>query len=197
MASRATFRLPLVAFLKPTGQERPEASSRCTWLSVVRAPMAPQLIRSATYWGLMGSRYSVPAGRPMPFMSSSSWRARCSPLLMWKVPFRSGSLIKPFQPTVVRGFSKYTRITISRSSWYSSCNGLSLEAYSRAASGSCTEQGPITTSSRSSSPCRILWIAWRALYTVSAACSVMGKSVNNCSGDISSFISRIRRSSVL
>ena len=41
MASTAIFRLPSVPFLKPTGQDRPEASSRCTWLSVVRAPMAP------------------------------------------------------------------------------------------------------------------------------------------------------------
>jgi hypothetical protein len=30
--------------------------------------------------------------------------------------FSSGSLIKPFQPTVVRGFSKYTRIMMQRSS---------------------------------------------------------------------------------
>ena len=37
---------------------------------------------------------------------------------MSKLPSRSGSLISPFQPTVVRGFSKYTRITISRSSAY-------------------------------------------------------------------------------
>ena len=33
---------PSVPFLKPTGIDRPEASSRCTWLSVVRAPIAPQ-----------------------------------------------------------------------------------------------------------------------------------------------------------
>ena len=39
----ATLMVPSVPFLKPTGQERPEASSRCTWDSVVRAPMAPQL----------------------------------------------------------------------------------------------------------------------------------------------------------
>ena len=43
--------LPEVPFLKPTGQERPEASWRWPWLSVVRAPMAPQLTSSATYCG--------------------------------------------------------------------------------------------------------------------------------------------------
>ena len=42
IASTAMRTLPSVPFLKPTGQERPDASSRCTWLSVVRAPMAPQ-----------------------------------------------------------------------------------------------------------------------------------------------------------
>ena len=42
MASTAIFRLPSVPFLKPIGADSPEASSRCTWLSVVRAPIAPQ-----------------------------------------------------------------------------------------------------------------------------------------------------------
>ena len=40
-ASTATWIEPSVPFLKPTGIERPEASSRWIWLSVVRAPMAP------------------------------------------------------------------------------------------------------------------------------------------------------------
>ena len=37
---------------------------------------------------------------------------------MRKLSSRYGSLIRPFQPTVVRGFSKYTRITISSVSAY-------------------------------------------------------------------------------
>ena len=36
-------------------------------------------------------------------------RAMRSPLLIWKLPSRLGSLMRPFQPTVVRGFSKYLR----------------------------------------------------------------------------------------
>ncbi len=48
-------------------------------------------------------------------MASSNSRARRKPSLMRKLPSRRGSLMKPFQPTVVRGFSKYTRITSSRS----------------------------------------------------------------------------------
>jgi len=46
MASIAMPSEPSVLFLKPTGQDRPEASSRWPWLSVVRAPIAPQLTRS-------------------------------------------------------------------------------------------------------------------------------------------------------
>lgn len=41
------FQVAVRTVLKPTGQERPLANSRCTWLSVVRAPIAPQEIRSA------------------------------------------------------------------------------------------------------------------------------------------------------
>ena len=62
IASTAIFTSPLVPFLKPTGHESPDASSRCTWLSVVRAPIAPHAIRSARYCGVIMSRYSVPAG---------------------------------------------------------------------------------------------------------------------------------------
>ena len=67
MASAATWMLPSVPFLKPTGQLRPEASWRWLWLSVVRAPMAPQATSSAMYCGLSRSRNSVPVGTP-------SWR---------------------------------------------------------------------------------------------------------------------------
>ena len=106
IASAAMRRLPSVPFLKPTGQDRPEASSRCTWLSVVRAPIAPQAIRSAMYCGVIMSRNSVPAGRPISLTSDSSLRARRTPSLMRKLLSSPGSLISPFQPTVVRGFSK-------------------------------------------------------------------------------------------
>jgi hypothetical protein len=43
-------------------------------------------------------------------------------------------LIRPFQPTVVRGFSKYTRITISRSSAKRGDTSRRARAYSIAAS---------------------------------------------------------------
>ena len=73
----------------------------------------------------------------------------------------SGSLISPFQPTVVRGFSKYTRITSSRvcSTCAASCR--SRPAYSRAATGSWIEHGPTTTNSRGSLRSRIWRTAWR------------------------------------
>ena len=63
-ASIAIFTLPSVPFLKPTGADSPEASSRCTWLSVVRAPIAPQDTRSPMYCGEITSRNSQPAGTP-------------------------------------------------------------------------------------------------------------------------------------
>src|SRR5471030_2498819 len=106
MASTAILTLPSVPFLKPTGHDSPDASSRCTCDSVVRAPIAPQLIRSAMYCGLITSRNSVPAGRPSSLMSRSSSRAMRRPSLMRKLLSIYGSLIMPFQPTVVRGFSK-------------------------------------------------------------------------------------------
>ena len=51
-------------FLKPTGIDRPEARLRCTWLSVVRAPIAAQATVSAKNCGEIGSRNSQPVGRP-------------------------------------------------------------------------------------------------------------------------------------
>ena len=63
-ASTATWTSPSVRFLKPIGIERPEPSWRWIWLSVVRAPIAPQETASAMYWGVIGSRNSVPTGRP-------------------------------------------------------------------------------------------------------------------------------------
>ncbi len=51
----------------------------------------------------------------------------------------------PFHPTVVRGFSKYVRMTISKSSPNFSRWVFSHLAYSIAAFGSCIEHGPITT----------------------------------------------------
>ncbi|MCY1384898.1 hypothetical protein D9M69_732050 [compost metagenome] len=93
MASAATLMLPSVPFLKPTGQLSPEASWRWLWLSVVRAPMAPQAIRSAMNCGLRRSRNSVPVGRPICVSSRSRRRARSSPSLMAKLPSRCGSLM--------------------------------------------------------------------------------------------------------
>lgn len=113
--------LPSVPFLNPMGKETPEANSRCNWLSVVRAPMAPheitegntvqyssfwtkRYLQSAMYCGDIVSKSSEPTGTPRSVRSQSSWRAVRSPLLILKVPLMSGSFISPFQPTVVRGF---------------------------------------------------------------------------------------------
>ncbi len=63
-ASTATWTLPSVRFLNPIGIDRPDPSWRCIWLSVVRAPIAPQATVSAMYCGVIGSRNSQPTGEP-------------------------------------------------------------------------------------------------------------------------------------
>ena len=63
-ASIAVFTLPSVLFLKPTGIDSPEASSRWTWLSVVRAPIATHEVRSAMCCGIWISRNSEPLAAP-------------------------------------------------------------------------------------------------------------------------------------
>lgn len=107
IASTATVTLPSVPFLKPMGKDTPEASSRWSCDSVVRAPMAPHEMRSLRYCGDMVSRSSEPTGTPRLVRSQRSCRAMRSPLFIWKEPSMAGSLIRPFQPTVVRGFLVY------------------------------------------------------------------------------------------
>lgn len=104
IASTATDTLPSVPFLNPMGNDTPDASSRCSCDSVVRAPIAPHEVRSEMYCGEIVSSSSDPTGTPMCVRSHSSWRAMRRPLLIWNEPSMSGSLIRPFQPTVVRGF---------------------------------------------------------------------------------------------
>ena len=72
---------------------------------------------------------------------------------MRKEPSMKGSLINPFHPTVVRGFSKYVRMMMNRSAASSSDSALRLVAYSLAALTSWIEQGPTTITRRSSVPC--------------------------------------------
>lgn len=62
MASTATETEPSVPFLKPIGNDTPDASSRWSWDSVVRAPMAPQEIKSAMNWGGDGIEELGPDG---------------------------------------------------------------------------------------------------------------------------------------
>ena len=88
------------------GKESPLASSRWSWDSVVRAPMAPREMRSARNWGEMVSSISLAMGMPELVRSTKSCRDTRRPLLILNVSSMSGSLIRPFQPTVVRGFSR-------------------------------------------------------------------------------------------
>jgi hypothetical protein len=106
IASIAACNEPSVEFLKPTGIESPLAICRWVGLSVVRAPIAPSTIVSAMYCGVIGSRHSVAVGSPMRAISIRSVRPSRSPAETSKESSRWGSLMSPFQPTVVRGFSK-------------------------------------------------------------------------------------------
>ena len=61
IASIATLTEPSVPFLNPIGKPEPDASSRWSCDSVVRAPMAPQVMRSAMNCGLP-RQYCPPSG---------------------------------------------------------------------------------------------------------------------------------------
>ncbi len=117
IASTAVAMLPSGRFFMPIGIDRPDDSCRCTCDSTVRAPIAPQadgvgdVLRGDRVEELAPDRQAE-LGSPR----SSSWRAIRRPRFTSPEPSRPGSLIRPFQPTVERGFSKYTRITTSRSS---------------------------------------------------------------------------------
>ena len=93
-----------------------------------------------------------------------------------------GSLMKPFQPTVVRGFSKYTRMTMKSVSRTLAAARASRPAYSSAASGSWIEHGPITTKRRGSARSRIARIVERPRATVSAAAGDRGTLALTASG---------------
>ena len=96
MASIATSSEPSVPFLNPTGKDSPEANSLCSWLSVVLAPTAPTLRRSAMNCGDIVSSISLANGMPRSVKSRNNCRLVLSPLLMLKLLLMSGSLIKPF-----------------------------------------------------------------------------------------------------
>jgi hypothetical protein len=81
-------------------------------------------------------------------LSSNNWRAISKPWFIAKLPSKCGSLMWPFQPTVVRGFSKYTRITICKFlACWSACT-LSSLPYAMAWSWSWTEHEPTTITKR-------------------------------------------------
>jgi len=149
------------------------------------------------YCGEMTSRNSQPAGTPAWLMRTSRSRAMRSPSLMRKLPFMYGSLISPFQPTVVRGFSKYTRISTSSSPSCRSLSACNFLAYSSAASGSWIEHGPMTTSSWSERP-RRMSRTLRRVFAISDSTGVpwIGKKRIRCSGGGSGTMFSMRSSSV-
>ena len=134
------------------------------------------------YWGVMGSRSSVAVGRPRSSTSRRKCRAVRSPFSRLQVSLRSGSMINPFQPTVVRGFSKYTRMATRILSLILTERSASFAAYSRPAWVSWIEHGPTMTRRRSSSP-RSVRAIWLRDSRMKPACSpVLGISCRRVSG---------------
>ena len=140
------------------------------------------------YCGVIGSSNSVAVGTPSSITSFKKLRAILSPSGISLVPSSFGSMIKPFQPTVVRGFSKYTRMTSSMRSFTSSASCAILLAYSLPASISWIEQGPTTMSNLGSSPKIILLIASRLSETNCALESVFSIASHSAVGDGSSVL---------
>ena len=112
MASRAISRDPSVPFLNPIGKVNPDANSLWSWDSVVRAPIAPRDNKSAKNYisaifevvytcGDIVSSISEAMGTPVWVKSQNNFREIRNPLLILKDPSISGSLMRPFQPTVV------------------------------------------------------------------------------------------------
>ena len=143
MASTAIRTLPSVPFLKPTGQERPDASSRWTWLSVVRAPIAPQDTRSAMYCGVIMSRYSQPAGRPSSFDVEEQLAREPEPAVDVEVAVERRIVDEPL-PADGRArlleVDAHHHLELGRVAV--AARATSRRAYSRAADGSWIEQGP-------------------------------------------------------
>ena len=73
--------------------------------------MAYQETKSPKYCGPEGSNASVAIGSPASLTSIMRRRARVMPSPIRNDPSMPGSLMNPFHPVTVRGFSKYTRIT--------------------------------------------------------------------------------------
>jgi hypothetical protein len=106
MASMAILHIAVGAVLESHRTRQSGSQLAVNLLSVVRAPMAPHDTRSAMYCGVIMSRNSQPAGTAALVDIEQQLAPMRKPSLMRKLPSRLGSLISPFQPTVVRGFSK-------------------------------------------------------------------------------------------
>ncbi len=73
---------------------------------LVRAPIGTPADQIPDVLGEITSRNSLGLGTPRRLMSMSSWRANAQPFRRCGAAVQVGSLIRPFQPTVVRGLFK-------------------------------------------------------------------------------------------
>ncbi len=130
------------------------------WLSVVRAPIAPQATRSAMYCGVGHVEEFVAAGRPRLLTAESTLRAILSPL--------SIEVEAAVQIGIVdQAFPADRRARLLEIDAHHDLQPIRQALAQRAQTAgivhggdrSWIEQGPTTTSSRSSVPFKIAWIA--------------------------------------
>mmetsp|Transcript_3227 Transcript_3227/g.9276 ORF Transcript_3227/g.9276 Transcript_3227/m.9276 type:complete len:302 (+) Transcript_3227:441-1346(+) len=176
----------------PTGIDRPLAMSRCRVDSQDCAPMPPQATRSAKNCGVAVSKKPTAQGMPKWLISCSSFLLIRRPVLTMKDWSSAGSKMRPFQ-SVARGGSKNIRMTRHKSPASLHASAFNRCAYSSAALGSCTQHGPMITTSRSSSPWRIACTSERPRMTVALPSLVMGSSAIRSCGLITARTSRILR----
>ena len=197
-ASTAMRTLPSVPFLKPTGQERPEASSRWIWLSVVRAPIAAQATRSAMYCGVVMSRNSQPAGRPRLLIVEQHVAREPQAVVDVEAAVEIGIVDQALPAD--RGarlleIDAHDDLEAVGQLFAQAPRGARRSRPRRRGRG--WSRGRRRPARRSSVPCRMSWMALRAAITTRVAVKVRGISRITSCGVLSSFSSQIRRSSVV
>ncbi len=190
--------LPSVLFLKPTGIDRPDASSRCTWLSVVRAPIATHDVRSAMCCGICVSRNSDAGRQPEVVDVEQQLARQPQPLVDVKALVEVRIVDEPLPAD--RGARLLEVGAHHDDQLVGVALGERLSAARRSrAPPSCRESstGPTTTTSRGiAAAASTLAIADRAFETTLEARSLIGISSSRIAGGMSGRTCVMRRSSV-
>ena len=196
-ASTAVWVLPSVLFLNPTGIDSPDASSRCTWLSVVRAPIATHDVRSAMCCGICVSRNSDAGRQPQIVDVEQQLPRQPQPLVDVEALVEVGIVDEPLPAD--RG----ARLLEVAAHHDDQLAGVAvgerlqpLRVLERRRRCRESSTGPTMTTSRGSRPSSTSAIAARASETTFEARSLIGISSSRIAGGMSGRTCVIRRSSV-